>query len=78
MKQLIGTLLMITGVVGGLYVGGWIMFIHPILEVCKAFDAGTLTGMMIGIAVLKCIFAGAIGSGIAYVGIMIGSLLRLK
>lgn len=54
------------------------MFIHPILEVCKAFDAGTLTGMMIGIAVLKCIFAGAIGSGIAYVGIMIGSLLRLK
>lgn len=52
-KNMIGNLLIAVGVIGGLYVGGWIMFIQPIIETCKAFDAGTFTGL----TVLKCIFA---------------------
>lgn len=43
MKKIFGVLLMIAGVVGGLYVGGWMLFIQPIIEACQAFDAGTLT-----------------------------------
>lgn len=75
MKKIIGVLLMIAGVVGGLYVGGWMLFIQPIIEACQAFDAGTLTGTIVGITVLKCIFASAVGSIIAYVGFLVGGVL---
>ena len=61
MKEAIGYLLMIIGIAAGLYVGGWLMFIQPILEVCKCFDAGTLTGTIIGVTILKCVFSGAVG-----------------
>lgn len=75
-KNIIGNLLIAVGVVGGLYVGGWIMFIQPIIEACKAFDAGTLTGLIVGVTVLKCIFATAVGSIIAYIGVFVGSILK--
>lgn len=55
------------GIVGGLYVGGWLMFIQPILEACQHFDAGTLTGLIIGTTVLKCAFASAVS------GLIIGA-----
>ena len=75
-KNMIGNLLVVAGVVGGLYVGGWIMFIQPIIEACKAFDAGTLTGLIVGVTVLKCIFATTVGSFIAYIGVFVGSVLK--
>lgn len=75
-KNMIGNLLVVSGVVGGLYVGGWIMFIQPIIEACKAFDAGTLTGLIVGVTVLKCIFATTVGSIIAYIGVFVGSVLK--
>ena len=75
-KNMIGNLLIAAGVVGGLYVGGWVMFIQPIIEACKAFDAGTLTGLIVGVTVLKCIFATAVGSIIACIGVFVGSVLK--
>lgn len=75
-RSIIGNLLIAVGVVGGLYVGGWIMFIQPIIEACKAFDAGTLTGLIVGVTVLKCIFATTVGSIIAYIGVFVGSFLK--
>ena len=75
-KNMIGNLLVVAGVVGGLYVGGWIMFIQPIIEACKAFDAGTLTGLIVGVTVLKCIFATTVGSIIAYIGVFVGSVQK--
>lgn len=75
-KNMIGNLLVAEGVVGGLYVGGWIMFIQPIIEACKAFDAGTLTGLIVGVTVLKCIFASAVGTIISYIGVLIGSAVK--
>lgn len=75
-KNIIGNLLIAAGVVGGLYVGGWLMFIQPIIEACKAFDAGTLTGLIVGVTVLKCIFATAVGSIIGYVCILFGTLVK--
>ena len=62
-------------VMGGLYVGGWVMFIQPIIEACKHFDAGTLTGLIVGTTVLKCIFASAVGCIIVYVGSVIAALI---
>ena len=72
MKFFIGFLIMIAGLLGGAYVGGWLMFVKPIIEVCKAYDAGTLTGLMVGIAVIKCLLAGAVGCTIFYTGLLIG------
>lgn len=68
MKVIMGWIVLIGSIVGGLYVGGWMMFIQPILEACKAFDAGTLTGLIVGVTVLKCIFASAVGGVIVWVG----------
>ena len=75
MLKVIGCLVMIGSWIGALYVGGWLMFISPIIEACKAFDAGTLTGYIVGITVLKCIFASAVGGIIAYIGTFIGGVL---
>lgn len=74
-KNIIGVLIMILGILGGLYVGGWVLFVQPIIEACKALDAGTLTALIVGTTVVKCIFAGTVGSIIAYVGVAIGGFL---
>lgn len=76
MKNVIGILVTIIGIAAGLYIGGWLMFIQPIIEACQHFDAGTLTGVIVGTTVLKCIFASAVGSVIAYVGVFLGVIIR--
>lgn len=67
MKKIICNLIIIIGVVLGLYVGGWLMFIKPILDATKAFNKGTLTGLMIICTIIKCFFAELVGLFIAYV-----------
>lgn len=79
MKNVIAVLVAIVGIVLGLYTGGWLLFIQPVIQACKAFDAGTLTATIIGITIVKCICAGAVGSIIAYIGILIaGCVASLK
>ena len=73
MKKTIGAIIIILGILGGLYVGAWMMFIQPIIELCKNFDTGTVTGLMVGTTILKCIFASPIGSIIVYVCNLIGA-----
>lgn len=75
MKVIIGWIVLIGSVVGGLYVGGWLMFIQPIIEACKAFDAGTLTGLIVGTTVLKCIFASTVGALIVWIGSAIATAM---
>ena len=74
-KIICGFTVLIGSMVLGAYVGGWLMFVRPILDACKAFDAGTLTGLMVGTTVLKCIFAGTIGGLIIYIGARVSSVL---
>ena len=78
MKYIISLIIFIGSIVGGLYIGGWIMFIQPIIEACKHFDAGTLTGLIVGTTVLKCVFASAVGGIIVYVGSAIATALSNK
>lgn len=52
------TLFWVTIIIGtalGIYAGGWLLFIKPIIVVCAAYDAGTLTGSMIGWTIIKCL-----------------------
>ena len=74
-KFIMGLSVLIGSIVCGLYVGGWMMFIQPIIEACKAFDAGTLTGLIVGTTVLKCVFASAVGGIIVWIGAVIANSL---
>mgnify|MGYP000934989999 CR=1 FL=1 len=75
MKKFIGILVIILGITLGLYIGGWLLFVQPIIQACIAFDAGVLTGLIVGTTILKCIFASCVGTLIAYLGIYVGSLI---
>ena len=75
MKIIMGWIIFVASIIGGIYVGGWLMFIQPIIEACKHFDAGTLTGLIVGATILKCIFAGAVGGIIVHIGSIIATAL---
>lgn len=75
MKHIIGWIIFIGSLAFGMYVGGWMMFVQPIIEACKAFDAGTITGLIVGTTVLKCVFAGTVGGIIIYIGSTIATIL---
>lgn len=60
----------------GGYLGIWTFFIQPIIYACQSFDAGILTGTIVGVTILKCIFAGTVSGVVVYVGTVIGSLIQ--
>lgn len=76
MKNILAVIVFILGVVLAGYTGGWLLFIKPIIDCCKAFDAGSLTGLMVGITVLKCVFASAVASIIIWACSVIAALLN--
>ena len=75
MRKIIAILVIVAGIIGGLYVGGWMLFIQPIIAACRAFDAGALTAYLVGITILKCIFASTVGTIIALVGFTAGRII---
>lgn len=76
MKQILAVLVFIAGIIVACYVGGWMMFVSPIIEACKAFDTGALTGTIVGITVLKCIFSSVVASIIVWFSSVIAVLLN--
>lgn len=77
MRNIIAFVVAALGFLGGFYVGGWLLFIQPIISACQAFDAGTLTATIIGWTIIKCIFAAAVGSIIVWLGCTIAGLIQL-
>jgi hypothetical protein len=75
MKKVIGILIIILGYVLALYVGLWLLFILPIIDIAKHIDAGKITAMMIVINVIKILLASVVGGVIAYIGTFVGSFL---
>lgn len=77
MKKLIGVIIIIASIIGGVYFGGWLLFVKPLMAACAAFDAGVLTSMIIVNTIIKCIIASTVGVIIVYVGVAIGSFIAL-
>lgn len=75
MRRLGGMLLIVAGLLGGLYVGGGLLVLHPSLEAYTAFGAGTLTAALVAVTVLKILFGCAVGCMIAWFGLVFGGLL---
>ena len=76
MKKFLSIFFLIAGIVAAAYFGGFVLFAKPILVCCSAFDEGTLTGTMIGIAFLKCCVASIVASVCLFVGTLISQLLK--
>ncbi len=64
------------GTVLALYVGGWVLFIHPVHALFLAFSAGTLTRTMLIITIVKIIFAATAAGGIWCVCDIIAGIFR--
>lgn len=71
-RTVLGVLIMVVGFAIAGYMGIWEMFIGPIIDACKHFDAGTLTGLMVGKTIIKCIFASTVSSLIAWLSYFVG------
>ena len=71
-RTVLGVLIMVVGFALAGYIGIWEMFIGPIIDACKHFDAGTLTGLMVGKTIIKCIFASTVSSLIAWLSYFVG------
>ena len=76
-KIIFGVLIILSSWICASYVGGWILFIKPIITACIAFDNHALTGLIIGTTILKCLFSSAVFSVIIYLGSSIGMFLLL-
>lgn len=76
MKSILAVLVFILGVTLAGYTGGWLLFIKPIIDCCKALDAGTLTALMVGVTVVKCIFASMVAGIIMWVSTVVAALLN--
>jgi len=61
MKDVIGISLCIIGVLLGLYVGIYVMFIGGILGIANAIDTGTMSGYIIAVNIIKIIFSSLAG-----------------
>ena len=76
MIKVVSWIILIGSILCGLYVGGWIMFIQPVIEACKHFDAGTLTGAIVGSTIVKCALASFVTSIIVSAGIFIVQIIN--
>jgi hypothetical protein len=60
-EEIIGTILIIIGVILGLYLGVWLCFIGGIINVIQAIRAENLIPMDVAIGVMKVMFSGFLG-----------------
>lgn len=63
-KKALAVLFSILGIVLGLYIGGYWLFIRPVYFLVTGFGAGTLTGRTLIICIIKIFIASTIGGGI--------------
>lgn len=75
MMTLLGVLFVIAGAVLGMYVGIYKMIIVPIVALCVAISAGTVTTLLVASVVLKVLFAGTVGYLIFTIFYVIGYVL---
>jgi hypothetical protein len=61
-KIILGLLMVLGGIVLGVYVGGWVCFIGGIVDVINAIKADDIEAIKIAIGVFKFCFAGVIGT----------------
>lgn len=75
MRKVIGISLIVVGVLLGLYVGLWVMFIGGAMSILTAIELGTITSTLVGIGILKMALASFVGYIIFAICYFIGVLI---
>ncbi len=68
----LGILICIASLCGGVYLGGWIMFIGGIVDIIDTIKDGGFESMVIALGVVKILAGGAVGTIIATIGCTVG------
>lgn len=53
----LGIAVFIISVIVGGYIGGYVLLVNPIVSACMAYDAGDLTATIVGLTIIKGVFA---------------------
>lgn len=72
MKLILGLLLVIAGILLGLYVGLWLMLIGGIVGIVEQIKAPEIDAMKLALNIVKIPFAGFVGTVSAFVLIIPG------
>lgn len=75
MKVWIGIVMIVAGIVLGVYAGAWWAFIGGIVDVIGAIRSETLIAMDVAIGIAKVIFAGMIGWASAMILVIPGLVM---
>ena len=61
MRTLLGVFLILCGVIIGLYIGVWVMFVGGIIDIINQIKAPVLDTMRVTVGIIKIIFASFVG-----------------
>lgn len=75
MRILVGTGIMILGIILGVYVGGWVMFVGGIVQFINSIASTPIYALGIAIGIVRIIFASMVGWLVASVGIVVGKII---
>lgn len=74
-KKILAVVIFIAGIIAAIYFGAWVLLIKSILTACAAFDAGTLTAMLVGWTVIKCLLASTVAAVIIWISAVISAFI---
>ena len=72
-KEIIGIILVLSGIILGLYLGVWICFIGGIVQVVSAFKQEEIEALSVAVGILRTISASFVGFASAALLIMPGA-----
>lgn len=71
-QEVIFAVIVIISIICGLYVGGYLMLILPIINIANAIDAGVVTAKLIAINGINILLSGVVGLVIIFFGTLFG------
>lgn len=73
MWNIFGFVMIAVGILLGLYVGGWVLFVGGIVQVIEAIKATPVEALDIAVGILRVVAAMAVGTLIAAAGVFFGA-----
>ena len=67
-KMILGMISYCLGFVFALYVGGWILFIQPIIELFEAYQKGTIGVLLVAVCIIKIVLSTTIAGFVWCIG----------
>jgi hypothetical protein len=74
-RKFFGTVIMILGVMLGLYIGGYVLFVKPIIDIVGTISSGDWNGGIIAWGILKMVCASIVGVLIGYFTVFVGAII---